>query len=99
MSSMEGTGLRLLPSPLLTDFVGRKKYLERLIVTSKRGGMSWGGMGAPAASYYVLVETPFGELFLGVSKRFFNLVEVGDPLVVEYRRGRWTKTLKGKIAH
>jgi hypothetical protein len=37
-------------------------------------------------------------LRLEVSKKVFDLIEVGDPLIVCYRKGRWTGALKGTIA-
>jgi hypothetical protein len=94
------------PDPLPFDFIGTKKFVEKLKVIEKTEGVSlpctpmMGGgasIGYALPAYFIFVMTPFGDMRLDVSKAFFDLIEVGDPLIVSYRHGRWTGALKGKI--
>ena len=87
------------------DFIGTPVFVERLSISEKCEGLSIpqiapfsSSMGYSMPAYFVFVKTRFGDLRITVSKEAFDLLEPGDPLVVSYRRGRWTGALEGKIA-
>jgi|CXWL01.1.fsa_nt_gi hypothetical protein len=83
-------------------------HVERTTVTDKRGSVELpyegGGYCASASIghatpvYFIFVMTAHGDLRITVSRDVFNLLEVGDPIVVQYQKRRCTDALKGKIA-
>ena len=95
------------PEPLPTDFIWTKTFLERTSILKKEEGVAvsvitpFGGGGGPYATrpaYFIFVMTQHGDMRIIVSERVFDLLRDGDPIVVSYRRGRWSGALKGKIA-
>lgn len=96
------------PQPLPTDFIFTAAHVERTTVADKKEGVAIsfgaGGYYSPPVSiyaspaYFIFVMTRQGDLRIDVSKKVFDLLRVDDPIVVKYYRGRWTGTLKGKIA-
>lgn len=95
------------PFPIL-DLIWTPMHTERTTIHEKVEGFSlpftggiYGGArtGYSKPAYFIFVLTKRGELRLNVSKEVFDLVRVDDPIIVNYRQGRWTKgVLEGKIA-
>lgn len=95
------------PFPLL-DLIWTPTFTERATVLEKVEGVSvpftgaFGGGGATyycLPAYFIFVMTERGDMRMDISKKVYDLLQVGDPIVVSYRQGRWTKgALKGKIA-
>ena len=94
------------PTPMPFDFIGTATFVEKLQIFQKEQGYSLpigcgpygGGGGHVTAAYFIFVMTPFGDMRIEVSEKVFGLLNVGDNIVVSYRRGRWTAALKGTIA-
>lgn len=89
------------PVPMPFDFIGTKRFTEKLDVIDTVEGVCISvspSSGYTTPAYFVFVATPFGDMRLDVSKKVFDLTERGDKLIVRYQRGRWTGALKGKIA-
>lgn len=55
-------------------------------------------MGYCPPVYFVYLKSHFGELRIEVSHTVYELLKIGDSLIVTYRRARWTGALKGEIA-
>lgn len=105
MTATTTTSWYLRPSPMPFDFIGTASFIEKLAIIEKKEGVSLPdpapfsnsiGYGAPA--YFIFVMTPFGDMRMTVSAQVFKLLEVGDKVVIKYRRGRWTGALEGKFA-
>lgn len=95
----------LRPEPMPFDFVGTPRFVEKLAIIKKDEGISLpgsaqfsNGIGYGKPAYFIFFLTPFGDMRMTVSKEVFDLLEVGDKIVVNYRKGRWTGALKGVIA-
>lgn len=95
----------LRPSPMPFDFVGMTRFVEKLAIIKKEEGILLPepapftnsiGYGSPA--YFIFFMTPFGDMRMNCSEKMFSLLEVGDNVVVSYRKGRWTGALKGQFA-
>jgi len=97
------------PQPLPGDFVLTTRYVEHVTIADKKEGVSLprvgGGYGGSASigyaspAYFIFMMTERGDLRIDVSKKAYDLLKVGDPIVVQYQQGRWTRdALKGKIA-
>ena len=111
MSSGKVEGIRYgweRPQPLPGDFIFVKPKTVRTTIADKREGFSVPSMtcgygsaltgGYASDAYFIFVMTPDGDLRVTVSKEVFDLLEIGDPIIVKYRSGRWTQALEGKIA-
>lgn len=95
------------PFPLL-DFIWTPRFVERTSVVEKELGfyidLIGGGIGVTSRcitkpAFFIFVMTERGDMRMEVSKKVFDLLQVGDPIIVSYRQGRWTKgALQGKIA-
>lgn len=100
------------PVPLPGDFIFTTAYVERAVIADKREGFAiyypvGGGYTANIAAaspssnapaYFIFVMTDRGDLRITVSKKVYDCLEIGDNIVVEYQKGRWTGALKGNIA-
>ena len=94
------------PEPLPFDFIGTASFVQKLEIIEKKEGVSLpapvpfnNSIGYSSPAYFIFVMTPFGDMRLDVSEKVFNLLAIGDRIVVSYCRGRWTGALKGKIAN
>jgi hypothetical protein len=94
------------PRAILTDFIFTKRYVEKLAIIGKIDGVAMpaevpfnNSIGYGIAAHFVFVMTRFGDLRIEVSKEVFDLLTIGESVIVSYRRGRWTKALEGKIAN
>lgn len=94
--------------PRLFDFVGTSTRHFKGMVFGKnvekvralpyaRAPIKMDGHGN-IVNRYIDVTTPDGTLRIYVSEQVHDLIEIGGPLVVAYRRGRWSGALKGEIA-
>lgn len=86
------------------DFTFTKTYRERAPLTNKvMATLQMAALGFDNAKAWseevplLFLETTLGELEIEVSKKAYGLWKVGDHIVVEFQRGRWTGNLKGKI--
>ncbi|MEK7505536.1 MAG: hypothetical protein AAB597_01405 [Patescibacteria group bacterium] len=96
------------PQPLPTDFIFAATHVERTTIADKKEGVSLphmgtgygasSSMGYASPAYFVFTMTRDGDMRITVSKKVYNLLRIGDSIVVQYQRGRWTGALKGKIA-
>jgi hypothetical protein len=95
----------LRPTSVPTDFIGTETFVEKVNIIDKKTGIAM-PLQVPFAGlnqygftiYFIFVMTPFGDMRIEVSKKVFDLLRVGKPIIVSYRRGRWTGSLKGSIA-
>ena len=90
-----------------TDFIFAESYVERTVIKDLKRGtykMLLGSFPSNPTkmyefpSYLVTVVTSRGIAQMGVEERTFKHLRVGDPIVVEYRVGRWTGKLRADIA-
>jgi hypothetical protein len=91
------------PQPFLTDFILMPEYIQRTKITGKKEGVSIGVYGMTGyivemPVHFIFVMTQHGNLRIKVPKKVFKLLHTDDPIVVCYRKGRWTGALEGKIA-
>lgn len=93
------------PTPFPTEFLWTKTLVERTTVLKKQEGVYVSESAAfghyrssTTPAYFIFVMTEHGDMRIDVSKKVFDLLREGDPLIVSYRRGYWSGALKGKIA-
>jgi hypothetical protein len=93
------------PIPLPFDFIGTAHFVEKLTIIEKREGVSLpagtpfnSGIGYAPPAYFIFVMTRFGDMRMDVSEKVFQLLDVGEKVVVDYRKGRWTGALECKFA-
>lgn len=96
------------PQPLPTDFIFVATHFARTTIVDKKDGASLPSMGSgygaspsmgyASPAYFIFVMTRHGDVRITVSKKVFDLLRIGDSIVVQYRRGRWTGALEGRIA-
>ncbi len=86
------------------DFTFAKTHQERallvnkIVATVQMAALTFENAKAWSEERPLLfLETTFGDLQIKVSKKAYDLWKVGDHIVVEFQRGRWTGNLKGKI--
>jgi hypothetical protein len=91
----------------MTDFIFAESYVERTVIKELKKGSYYLLYGSfPSnptrkyefTSYLVTVVTSRGTVQMGVDRRTFEHLRVDDPIVVEYRVGRWTGKLRADIA-
>lgn len=79
-----------LPQSVPTDFIGTTTYLERVEILEK-------GILAASSKVFITVMTQHGPLRAILSEELSKLVRVGDSIIIQYQKGRWTGALKGHI--
>lgn len=79
-----------LSQSIPTDFIGTAKYLERVEILQK-------GILASSSANFICVMTQRGPLQISLSKQMSEIVRVGDSIIVQYQKGRWTGAMKGHI--
>lgn len=95
------------PTALPLEFLFSKTYVEKLEIIHKEEGLSTLmnsgpnaniGSGYPMPVSFIFLITPFGDLRLEVSSSLYEVLQVGDKIVINYTHGRWSGALEGKIA-
>lgn len=93
------------PTPIPTDFIGTQKFFAKTVVLEKKEGVNLPYMapgvqspGYSSPAYFIFLRPNDKDLRVTVSKQVFDLLEIGNEIVVFYRVGRWTGAVEGKIA-